>query len=585
MDINDYWNGWRIAEQLGEGTFGTVYRIEKKEYGHVYNSALKVVRVPNSQAEVRTIKNEGMDEKSMTLYFNSMVENIVNELSLMSKLRGNSNIVSYEDHEVVKLEDSFGWDIYIKMEFLRPLYDYVNSKTMTVNDVVKIGIDICKALELCNKNNIIHRDIKPENIFYSEHGDFKLGDFGIARELEKTMAGLSRTGTPSYMAPEVYKGLSYNSSVDTYSLGIVLYRMLNKNRTPFLPDYPELITYEDRQNANMKRLSGENLPMPCNADKELSDIILKACAYDPKDRFESAEEMRKALESYNCPKGSNTALFPIKEDEKEVTPVFSSEDSKNDTETVKLEDVGFLRRHKTSIISAVGLLVLILGVGGYRFFHHSVPQVTGLSIDAAEIVLKNAGLRYKENKVFSDSVEKDVVISQSKDPEQQVKRGTVIEIVVSKGVEQKRVPDVIGMTQEKAEKTLSEAGFKVEVKKVYSLDNEGIVIDQSEDAGDKIDKNTLVLITISSREQSYDDTYYEGGSKNSSTRNSSKKEGRGSAGNANSDSIDDSVETDIPVTPETAINNEPEIINDQPAAPSEGSGSEQSNEDSGSDTE
>lgn len=74
-------------------------------------------------------------------------------------------------------------------------------------------------------------------------------------------------------------------------------------------------------------------------------------------------------------------------------------------------------------------------------------------------------------------------------------------------------------------------------------------------------------------------------SKNSSTRNSSKKEGRGSAGNANSDSIDDSVETDIPVTPETAINNEPEIINDQPAAPSESSGSEQSNEDSGSDTE
>ena len=88
-----------------------------------------------------------------------------------------------------------------------------------------MGVDICKALELYQKYNIIHRDIKPENIFVSDNGDFKLGDFGIARTIEKTMSDLSKKGTYNYMAPEVYQGGEYGFSVDLYSLGIVLYRI------------------------------------------------------------------------------------------------------------------------------------------------------------------------------------------------------------------------------------------------------------------------------------------------------------------------------------------------------------------------
>ena len=151
MKIGDNWNGWRVAELLGEGQFGQVYRIERKEYGHTYSSALKVVRIPRNQSEVRRMQNEGMNESHMTAYFESMVDNIVSEFTLMSQLRGNSNIVSYEDHSVVKLEDSFGWDVFIRMELLTPLFDYIAGHSLTVNDVVQLGIDICKALELCHR--------------------------------------------------------------------------------------------------------------------------------------------------------------------------------------------------------------------------------------------------------------------------------------------------------------------------------------------------------------------------------------------------------------------------------------------------
>ena len=298
MKIGDTWNNWTVTSFLGEGSFGKVYGLERNEYGHTYESALKVIRIPRSEDEVTSIRNTGMDEKSVTDYFKSMVNEIVSELALMAELRGNTNIVSYEDHSVIELEDEFGWEIYLRMELLTPLWKYIESKPFGQEDTVKLGIDLCKALEVCAKSNIIHRDIKPENIFVSRQGDFKLGDFGIAKQMEKATAEMSRKGTVSYMAPEVYKGQKdYDASVDTYSLGIVLYRLLNYNRLPFLPPFPESIQYQDTQNALARRFSGEPLPAPACADRKLADIIVKACSFDPADRFSSPTAMRRALES------------------------------------------------------------------------------------------------------------------------------------------------------------------------------------------------------------------------------------------------------------------------------------------------
>lgn len=310
MEIGSKWNGWIVDSFLGEGSFGRVYKIKREELGYTYESALKVIRIPQNRAELTAVQNEGMSERSVTTYFHGMVEDIVAEFALMSKLRGNSNIVSFEDHQVEKLEDDFGWEIFIRMELLTPLFDYLKNNTFTVHDVIQLGIDLCKALETCQRYNIIHRDIKPENIFVSDQGTFKLGDFGIARQLEKTSSGLSKKGTFSYMAPEVYKGQPYNSTVDIYSLGIVLYRFMNNNRTPFLPPYPEQIRFTDRENANVLRMKGNPLPTPCNAKGRLKDIILKACAYEPMDRYVSAYEMRRALESIEDTEYEAMVVYP-----------------------------------------------------------------------------------------------------------------------------------------------------------------------------------------------------------------------------------------------------------------------------------
>lgn len=288
---------WEMEQCIGEGAFGKVYKIVRTDFGHTYEAALKVIEIPHNQAEFCSFCNQGMSEEEGKEYFKSIVENIVKEFVLMSKLKGNSNIVSYEDHAVVEKPDGFGWTIYIRMELLTPLYKYAENVNLTVRDVVQIGIDLCKALEVCEKYHIIHRDIKPENIFVSDVGTYKLGDFGIARVLERKEAELSKKGTISYMAPEVYKGECYNASIDLYSLGLVLYRFLNKNRLPFLPDASKRLRYEDKEQAERMRMSGQAIPYPANATGPLAEVILKACAYKAEERFHNAGEMRLELEN------------------------------------------------------------------------------------------------------------------------------------------------------------------------------------------------------------------------------------------------------------------------------------------------
>ena len=290
-------DGWKITRPLGEGSYGRVFEMERTEFGQTYQAALKVITVPQSKAEIGSILSEGMSTPQAEAYFHGIVEELVHEFSIMFKLKGTANIVSCEDLRVLEHPDGIGWDILIRMELLHPLLPYVYEHPMARRDIIKLGIDICKALERCQRYNVIHRDIKPENIFISDNGDYKLGDFGIARTIERTTSGLSKKGTYSYMAPEVYAGKEYGFSVDTYSLGLVLYRMLNKNRGPFLPQPPEAITFASREQALTRRISGERLPRPFYGEGRLGEIVLKACAFDPKDRYSSPQQMRQELEA------------------------------------------------------------------------------------------------------------------------------------------------------------------------------------------------------------------------------------------------------------------------------------------------
>ena len=290
------WPEWKIIEKIGEGSFGKVYKAQRTERGKSFYSAIKIINIPGSQSELNSVRSETGDDQSARQYFQNLVEECIQEISTMEYFRGNSYIVSVEDFKVMEYLDAIGWDISIRMEYLTSFMDYCAEKQLTEKEVIKLGMDLSKALEYCRKLKIIHRDIKPENIFVSRFGDFKLGDFGIARELERTMSGFSKKGTYSYMAPEMYKGEKYDSRVDIYSLGIVLYRLMNHNRLPFMSLEKQFITYRDKENALNKRVAGEQMGIPADAGEQFARIILKACAYDPAQRYQTPEELYGALD-------------------------------------------------------------------------------------------------------------------------------------------------------------------------------------------------------------------------------------------------------------------------------------------------
>lgn len=201
----------------------------------------------------------------------------------MRKMNDSVNIVNCEDVRYIQHEDGIGWDIFIKMELLTPLTKAL-SGNITEETVVKLGVDMCRALEMCGEYDIVYRDIKPQNIFISSKGDYKLGDFGIAKTVEKTMCG-TKIGTYKYMAPEVYNNQPYGAGADIYSLGLVLYWLLNERRMPFLPLPPEKLKAGMDDEARHRRLQGEQLPPPAHGSKALKAVVLMACAYNPADRL------------------------------------------------------------------------------------------------------------------------------------------------------------------------------------------------------------------------------------------------------------------------------------------------------------
>ena len=307
-----FFGEWRIKRFIGAGSYGRVFEIERRdEFDTVYTGALKAVTIPSSQGELDEILADGMDMNGASTYFRDYVKELNREIALMSKLKGHSNIVSYEDHKMFQHEDGVGWDILIRMELLTPITSYLKQNhTFTRREVIQLGMDLCKALEICQRYNIIHRDIKPANIFISETEDFKLGDFGVARIASASTGASTRAGTVNYMAPEVFRGEKYTSNVDIYSLGLVMYQLLNNNRMPLYPPYPQTITPSSRERAQAQRLSGAALPPPANAEGRLAEIVLKACAPDPAQRYDSPTVMRQALEAIRYTEGEAKMIYP-----------------------------------------------------------------------------------------------------------------------------------------------------------------------------------------------------------------------------------------------------------------------------------
>ena len=324
-EIQEIWPGWKIESLIGSGGFGKVYKARKELLGQKETySAIKVIRIPNDPAELSNMKSSRMDEKSIREYYKASVEQLTNEIELMERMKSASHVVAIEDYDVVEESETIGWSIYIRMELLTNLNTFIKEKGMSTQDVVKMGIDVLTGLEFCHREKLIHRDIKPDNIFVSEFGEYKIGDFGISREIENTSVTLSQKGTKAYMAPEIVRMEPYGHLVDIYALGLTLYEILNNGRLPFLPPYPEQYFSQDMVRAIARRISGKEELPEIQGIGRLNDIIRKACAHNPEDRYQSAKDMKADLQAfsekfYGEPDGKTGVIGP--EDLKELEGV------------------------------------------------------------------------------------------------------------------------------------------------------------------------------------------------------------------------------------------------------------------------
>lgn len=315
------WNEWRIDGLIGKGSYGEVYKIYKIENGEKIEAAAKYISIPKSDNDIDIAISKGFatdDEDSLRSFFSTRANAFSKEIELMMKLQDAKNVVHYEAHIKEEKKEEIGWDIIIRMELLTALDKYLRENQFERKDVIRLGIDMCRAIENCQKEKIIHRDVKIENIFLDVYGNFKLGDFGVSREAKGTTMG-TLTGTEDYMAPEISKHKEYNNNVDIYSIGIVMYRLLNNNRVPFLnPDGP--INDTDIALALEKRINGiEEMPFPKYAEGKLAEIILKACHYDRHQRYATPGEMANDLEKIFDEKDDLVVLKPRKRSYKSTT--------------------------------------------------------------------------------------------------------------------------------------------------------------------------------------------------------------------------------------------------------------------------
>lgn len=294
------WGEWYVQELIGKGAFGDVYRITRQSIdGNNFEAALKVISVPRDRSELNEIILSCGSEEETKLHIDRMRQEIAREISLMEQLKGRTNIVSFEDYSIKPRDgaEGPGYDIFIRMELLSDLNNVIRKEFKTWKDnseIVKIGIDIAEGIRVCHNHQIIHRDIKPMNIFRSKDGDYKIGDFGIARSVSNSQMSMSIKGTYNYMAPEVYNQEHYDLRADIYSLGMVLYYLLNRNRGPFVP-LQGVPMAEQTQQALGRRMHGEKLPNPIMASEKLAAVVLKACEYRKEDRYATMWEFGQAL--------------------------------------------------------------------------------------------------------------------------------------------------------------------------------------------------------------------------------------------------------------------------------------------------
>ncbi|MGW3911911.1 Stk1 family PASTA domain-containing Ser/Thr kinase [Streptomyces sp. NPDC005070] len=419
---------------------------------------------------------------------------------------------------------------YIVMEYVdgSTLRELLHSgRRLLPERSMEMTIGILQALEYSHRAGIVHRDIKPANVMLTRNGQVKVMDFGIARAMGDSGMTMTQTaaviGTAQYLSPEQAKGEQVDARSDLYSAGCLLYELLTV-RPPFVGDSPVAVAYQHVR---------EEPQPPSVFDPEITPemdaIVLRALVKDPDYRYQSADEMRADIEACldGQPVAASAAMGSVGYggygDDQPTTALRSSDaQATSMLPPMNPDDGGYgyddrpdRRRQKknntsTILLVVAGVLVLIgaILIGKYAFSgkgtnsdSFKVPNFVSHTLGDAQKMADNRELKLSPTRKPCDNEPKGNICSQDPALGSTVKKGDTINVVVSTGAPKVAVPDVTGLTFEKAKAQLEGKGFTVEKKTEESDQTPGVVISQDPNGDTDAEKKSTVTLTVAAEKK------------------------------------------------------------------------------------
>ena len=482
---------YEIIKTIGEGGMANVYLAKDTILDR--NVAIKVLRgdLATDEKFVRRFQREALSASSLS----------------------QPNIV-----EIYDVGEDDG-DYYIVMEYVegKNLKQLLKKREkLTAAEVVDIMLQITSAMGAAHDSLIIHRDLKPQNILIKDDGEIKITDFGIAMALNATQLTQTNSamGSVHYFPPEQANGKGSSLKSDVYSLGIMMYELLT-GVLPFRGDNAvEIALKHLKEPIPLIRTELPELP------QSLENIIIKATAKNPKNRYANANEMHDDLITALNKERENEPPIVLKYDEGiEEDPVIADKDNIDDAIVSQIKDDKKPKNKKLIVLGCVfgGLIVLTF----FAFLilpmitkvpEVTIPDVSNLTVEEPTKKLEKAGLEVsaKIEEEPSDKIEKDKVIETNPKIGKNVKEGTEITLVVSTGITKIKIEDYTGENYIKIETQLELAGLKVSVEKQDTTskindDESQNIIGQSIDPGEEVDKGTEITLYIPNIKKYYPD--------------------------------------------------------------------------------
>lgn len=296
--LDDFDVGAPMSEHHGVRCCPAMRRDSDEKY------IVKIISIPASQVQLDALLLTGAyaDSAAALEYFRRLSDDTVKQAQALEKLSQLEGFLPYSRWQVVQKQGAVGFDVYLLGTYKRSLEKFFKRETMTQLGAVNLGLDLCAAMAVCRHTGLLYVDLKPGNIFISDDQEYRIGDLGFVPLNSLKYASLPDRYRSSYTAPELNDPMvTLNTTVDIYAIGLILYQAYNGGVLPFSDQAPD-----------------EPLPPPPYADYEMAEIILKACAPKPEDRWQSPAQMGQALVSYMQRNGANQV--PIVPPSVDLTP-------------------------------------------------------------------------------------------------------------------------------------------------------------------------------------------------------------------------------------------------------------------------